>query len=225
MSKITGVLVDGHIFDMKKDMVEGCYFPNTLFPGATFKMVIDNDPANNGKVTWKCTSSLGSKPMEISGDGTVTFPGVNEQCCDPDALFYITATDKVSGEFSFYLFTVKRFFKYSKELYSNVTYISPWIKNMNGEFPETLDVNSQYINGPSGVTIIREVNGGLFQEWGNMQNSGWKIVVEHNYGNCGIYTFNNEQNFFNFLDDDGFTQRLSGAIPAQAVAFYGQSRV
>ncbi|WP_240783076.1 Ig-like domain-containing protein [Escherichia sp. E2748] len=108
MNEITGVLVDGHVFDIKNDMVNGCYFPNSLFPGATFKMVIDNDPANNGKVTWQCGSSKGNNLVAVSGDGTVTFPDADERCCD--TLFYINATDTSGRIISSYLFVVKRFF-------------------------------------------------------------------------------------------------------------------
>ncbi|EFH7843367.1 hypothetical protein GJ336_18360 [Escherichia coli] len=222
MNKITGVLVDNHIFDIKNDMVNDYYFPNTLFPGATFKMVIDNDPANNGKVQWKCGSSLGSQSVAVSEDGTVTFPGVDEQCCDE--LFYITATDSSGQIISSYLFVVKSFFKYSEEVYRSVDDISQWIKSVGGVFPETLDVNSQYISGPSLCPITREVNAGLFQEWGCMSNSGWKLNKD-TVPSCNIYTFNKERNSFIFLDDVGFTQNIGYYIAAQAVAFYGKSRV
>ncbi|RZM96343.1 hypothetical protein FEK43_18590 [Escherichia sp. E2562] len=222
MSAITGVLVDGHIFDMKKDMVEGYYFPNTLFPGATFKMVIDNDPANNGKVTWQCGSSKGNNLVAVSGDGTVTFPDADERCCD--TLFYINATDTSGRIISSYLFVVKRFFKYSKDTFVTTNKISQWIESVNGIFPETLDVNSQYIAGSEWITITREVNGGLFQEWGNMKNSGW-VLANPNYSSCSIFTFNNELNFFNLLVDSGFTQNADCGARVQAVAFYGQSRV
>lgn len=224
MNKITGVLVDGHIFDIKNDMVDGYYFPNALFPGATFKMVIDNDPANNGKVQWKCGSSLGSQPVAVSEDGTVTFPGVDEQCCDE--LFYITATDKTSGQLvSSYIFTVKRFFKYSEELYNTVKDILPWVESMNGTFPEARDVDSfDYNDTYSTHDIKREVNAGLYQEWGDVGHGGWKVNTQY-HDDCCIYTFNKENNFYYWLENFGYQQMEEAIGHAQAVAFYGKSRV
>ncbi|MEC9643434.1 hypothetical protein RCT28_21865 [Escherichia marmotae] len=110
MSKITGVLVDNHIYDIKNDMTNGYHFPNCLFPGATFKMVIDNDPVNNGKVKWSCSTDADNNVLAISQDGTVTFPDVDEKCIGN--IFAIFATDKSTNKSAgIYIFTVKRFFQ------------------------------------------------------------------------------------------------------------------
>lgn len=108
MSKITGVLVDDHIYDIKNDMVSGYCFPNSLFPGATFKMVIDNDPANNDKVKWSCSTNADDDILAISQDGTVTFPDVDETCIGK--IFVIFATDIITNKpAGIYIFIVKRF--------------------------------------------------------------------------------------------------------------------
>ncbi|UHR06305.1 hypothetical protein LVO07_04150 [Escherichia coli] len=124
MSKITGVLVDSHIYDIKNDMESGYCFPNSLFPGATFKMVIDNDPINNDKVTWSCSTNADNNVLAVSQDGTVTFPGVDEKCVGK--IFVIFATDKSTNKSAgIYIFIVKRFFKYSIETYKSVKDILP----------------------------------------------------------------------------------------------------
>ncbi|TGB68353.1 hypothetical protein FFT88_08820 [Escherichia sp. E4930] len=219
MSKITGVLVDNHIYDIKNDMKGGYNFPNSLFPGATFKMVIDNDPVNNDKVTWSCSTDADNNALAVSQDGTVTFPNVDERCVWK--IFAIFATDKITNKSAgAYTFLVKRFFKYSIENYKSVKNILPWIENMNGEFPDAQDIDSyDYNDHNSGHIIKREVNAGLYQEWGNVANSGWNTNSE-GAGICSIYAFNKENNTYYWLKNDGVRQELSGGFPAQAVASY-----
>ncbi|MBY7512861.1 hypothetical protein [Escherichia ruysiae] len=222
MSKITGVLVDNHIYDINNDMKNGYHFPNYLFPGATFKMVIDNDPVNNGKVKWSCSTDADNNVLAVSQDGTVTFPGVDEKCIGK--IFAIFATDKSTNKVAgIYIFTVKRFFKYSIETYDSIQKILPWIESMNGEFPEAQDIDSyDYNDHNSGHIISREVNAGLYQEWGNVANSGWNTNNEIG-GICRIYAFNKENNTYYWLKNDGVRQVLSGGDTAQAVASYGES--
>ncbi|EEV6993640.1 MULTISPECIES: hypothetical protein [Escherichia] len=222
MSKITGVLVDNHIYDIKNDMTNGYHFPNCLFPGATFKMVIDNDPVNNDKVKWSCSTDADNNVLAISQDGTVTFPDVDEKCIGN--IFAIFATDKSTNKSAgIYIFTVKRFFKYSIETYDSVKDILPWVKKMNGEFPEAQDIDSyDYNDHDSGHIIKREVNAGLYQEWGDVANSGWNTNSEC-AGICRIYAFNKEDNIYYWLKNDGVRQELSVGFTAQAVASYGES--
>lgn len=223
MSEITGVLVDGHMFDIKNDMTDDSHFPNSLFPGATFKMVIDNDPANNTKVRWIYSTNITGSPLAVSADGTVTFPGIDEKCCGES--FHIIAVDKETHKITTYTFTVKRFFKYSEEIYNSVKDISPWIEKMHGAFPASLDVDSQVDMSDSDHKITRDVNGGLFQEWGKMAHSGWAVNPAEYEGVCSIYTFDKEHNHYYLLEDSGFNQIIVFFYYAQAVAFYGTSRV
>ncbi|TGC27431.1 hypothetical protein [Escherichia sp. E1130] len=222
MSKITGVLVDSHIYDIKNDMESGYCFPNSLFPGATFKMVIDNDPINNDKVKWTCGTNADNNVLAVSQDGTVTFPGVDEKCVGK--IFVIFATDKSTNKSAgIYIFIVKRFFKYSIETYNSVKKILPWIENMNGEFPRIHDIDSDYIDENSGWHHInRKVNAGLYQEWGTLTNSGWDTSCELE-GVCSIYAFNKDDNTYSCLMDTGYTQHTSIIYSAQAVASYGES--
>lgn len=221
MSKITGVLVDNHIYDISNDMKFGYNFPNNLFPGATFKMVIDNDPVNNDKVTWSCGTEADNNILAVSQDGTVTFPNVDEKCVWK--LFSIIATDKITNQFADgYIFIVKRFFKYSTETYHSVKDILPWIKKMNGEFPEAQDIDSyDYDDNYATHIIKREVNAGLYQEWGNVANSGWNTINEDS-GVCGIYAFNKDNNSYYYLSNDGFRQKFGAGYHAQAVASYSE---
>ncbi|RZM85668.1 MULTISPECIES: hypothetical protein [unclassified Escherichia] len=222
MSKITGVLVDGHIFDIKNDMESGYCFPNSLFPGATFKMVIDNDPINNDKVKWTCSTNADNNVLAVSQDGTVTFPGVDEKCVGK--IFVIFATDKSTNKSAgIYVFIVKRFFKYSIELYNSVKDILPWIENMNGNFPEARDIYSYDYDNYSGPHIInREVNAGLYQEWGTLSNSGWDASCEPK-GICSIYAFDKDNNTYYCLRDYGEIECIDRFCVAQAVASYGES--
>ena len=222
MSKITGVLVDNHIYDINNDMKNGYHFPNCLFPDATFKMVIDTDPVNNGKVKWSCSTDADNNILAVSQDGTVTFPDVDEKCIGK--IFAIFATDKSTNKTAgIYIFTVKRFFKYSIETYNSVQNVLPWVESMNGEFPEAQDIDSYDYDDHSGTHIIkREVNAGLYQEWGNVANSGWNTNNELG-GICSIYAFNKENNTYYWLKNDGERQILDVLYPAQAVASYGES--
>ncbi|EKM0498826.1 hypothetical protein PTT88_004533 [Escherichia coli] len=222
MSKITGVLVDSHIYDIKNDMESGYCFPNSLFPGATFKMVIDNDPVNNDKVIWSCNTNAENNVLAVSQDGTVTFPGVDEKCVGK--IFVIFATDKATNKSAgIYIFIVKRFFKYSIEIYNSVKDILPWVKNMNGAFPEARDIDSYDYNDHNATHIIkREVNAGLYQEWGNVSNSGWNTINEID-GSCNIYAFNKENNTYYYLSNIGARYTMDVFDPAQAVASYGES--
>ncbi|TLI92513.1 hypothetical protein FEK42_02705 [Escherichia sp. E2748] len=221
MSKITGVLVDDHIYDIKNDMESGYCFPNSLFPGATFKMVIDNDPANNDKVKWSCSTNADDDILAISQDGTVTFPDVDETCIGK--IFVIFATDKITNKSAgIYIFIVKRFFKYSDEIYNSVKDISPWIESMGGEFPAPLDVDSGAYCIDETHIINREVNAGLYQEWGNVGHGGWKVNTT-THDDCCIYTFDKENNLYYWLENFGFGQIITHLLNAQAVAFYGES--
>lgn len=224
MNEITGVLVDGHMFDIKNDMTDDSHFPNSLFPGATFKMVIDNDPANNTKVRWIYSTNITGSPLAVSADGTVTFPGIDEKCCGES--FHIIAVDKETHKITTYTFTVKRFFKYSAEAYTSVKDISPWIENMHGVFPDPLDVDSQVYDGETWHGIKRDVNGGLYQEWGTMSNSGWAVnpTVIVKYDSCNIFTFDKEKNTYYILEDSGYHFNDGEYFYAQAVALYGTSR-
>lgn len=221
MSKITGVLVDNHIYDINNDMKNGYHFPNCLFPGATFKMVIDNDPVNNGKVKWSCSTDADNNVLAVSQDGTVTFPDVDEKCIGK--IFAIFATDKSTNKSAgIYIFTVKRFFKYSIETYDSVQKVLPWVKSMNGEFPEAHDIDSYDYDDDYATHIIkREVNAGLYQEWGNVANSGWNTINEDS-GLCGIYAFNEDNNSYYYLCNDGFRQKFGAGYHAQAVASYSE---
>lgn len=222
MSKITGVLVDSHIYDIKNDMESGYCFPNSLFPGATFKMVIDNDPINNDKVKWSCSTNADNNVLAVSQDGTVTFPGVDEKCVGK--IFVIFATDKSTNKSAgIYIFIVKRFFKYSIEIYDRVENILPWIESMNGAFPEARDIDSYDYDDNNATHIInREVNAGLYQEWGKLANSGWNTSGEYN-DICSIYAFNKDDNTYYCLRDYGGIQQTEYWCLAQAVAFYGES--
>ncbi|WP_240726874.1 hypothetical protein [Escherichia sp. E4742] len=219
MSKITGVLVDNHIYDINNDMKFGYNFPNSLFPGATFKMVIDNDPVNNDKVTWSCSTDADNNALAVSQDGTVTFPNVDEKCVWK--LFSIFATDKITNQSAgAYIFIVKRFFKHSSETYYSVKDTLPWIKDMNGELPEARDIDSYDYDDLFATHIMkREVNAGLYQEWGNVANSGWHTMIEHN-GVCGIYAFNKDNNAYYWLSNNGGREKVGIGHPAQAVASY-----
>lgn len=222
MSKITGVLVDNHIYDIKNDMVSGYCFPNSLFTGATFKMVIDNDPVNNDKVKWSCSTDADNNVLAVSQDGTVTFPGVDEKCVGK--IFVIFATDKSTNKSAgIYIFIVKRFFKYSIETYNSVKKILPWVESMNGEFPDAWDIDSyDYNDHSSGHIITREVNAGLYQEWGSVANSGWN-TGNYSEGVCRIYAFNKEDNNYYCLRSDGTRLKTDVVCIAQAVASYGES--
>ncbi|WP_240726483.1 hypothetical protein [Escherichia sp. E4702] len=94
---------------------------------------------------------------------------------------------------------------------------------MSGEFPEAHDIDSyDYNDHNSGHIIKREVNAGLYQEWGNVANSGWNTNSE-GAGICRIYALNKESNTYYWLENEGVRQELSGGFPAQAVASYGES--
>lgn len=214
MNNITGVLVDGYIFDVKNHMINDYHFPNTLFPGATFKMVIDDDPANNTNVVWKC---IPDKMLAVSQDGTVTFPNVDESCCGKSC--YIFALDKINNEFlSGYSFTVKRYFKYSTEIYHNKEAELAWITSVNGQFPARRDINDSDLNNYEQYNR-REINAGLYQEWGTLANVGWKLAPQLN-GCCRIYT--TEKGNFYCAENNGLDQLTDSGYIAQAVAFYGE---
>ncbi|WP_246769533.1 hypothetical protein [Escherichia sp. E2593] len=138
--------------------------------------------------------------------------------------FAIFATDKITNKSAgAYTFSREAFFSNTAlKIINQLKNILPWIENMNGEFPEAQDIDSyDYNDHNSGHIIKREVNAGLFQEWGNVANSGWNTNSEC-AGICRIYAFNKENNTYYWLKNDGFRQELSGGFTAQAVASYSE---
>ncbi|TLJ02675.1 hypothetical protein FEK47_24425 [Escherichia sp. E3659] len=231
MPKVTGVRVNYYDFDMKKDMTNGS-FPKTLFPGATFQMMVDNDVVYNNTVDWSVSSNAGDNTVAVNQDGVVSFSkDIDESCIGKT--FVIFAKEKATGKYiSAYVIKPLRFFKPHIETWDGFNSAWRWVEDEKGTFPARRDINNVPYNEieiESYHDIKREVNSGLFQEWGFLLFSGWTNPLHGAIGdhesaifseeNGEIYVSEVRSHNSRDLWDDTMT------LYAQAVAFYGQSIV
>ena len=232
MPKITGVLVSHHVFDIKKDMANGS-FPKTLFPGATFQMVVDNDVVSNNTLDWSVVTNAGDNLLTVNQDGVVSFSkDIDESCIGKT--FVIFAKDKATGKFvSSYLIKPHRFFKPCTVTWKRFDDAWFWIEDKKGTVPARRDINNvpfDELTGEMFHDVKREVNSGLFQEWGFLLFSGWTNPVRGDIGSLEseIFTLENDRIFISTVNSLPYSRDLHDDMdsqPAQAVAFYGESVV
>ncbi|RZN44845.1 MULTISPECIES: hypothetical protein [unclassified Escherichia] len=186
MNIITDVLVNGHMFNCIEDMQEK-HFPTTLFPEAYFQMVIDGDVKNNRNVIWRCREDLSGNPVSVNQDGVVKFNNADESFVGHT--FYIEAIDKNTSRISVYSFTIEKFFKHNTEKKLNPEETKLWVASVNGQLPHVVELQDNVM-----TPAYRQVNGGLFKEWGKLVIYGWisaysdtDIAATHGFDNGKAY--------------------------------------
>ncbi|WP_240780502.1 MULTISPECIES: hypothetical protein [unclassified Escherichia] len=117
-----------------------------------------------------------------------------------------------------YTFTVKRYFKYSNKIYHTKEGALTWIASVKGQLPARRDMNDSDLNNYEQYNR-REVNTGLYQEWGTLANVGWKLEPQLD-GYCRIYTAENDE--FYCAENNRLDQLTDSGYIVQAVAFYGE---
>lgn len=231
MPKVTGVRVNYYDFDLKKDMTNGS-FPKTLFPGATFQMMVDNDVVNNNTVEWSASTNAGDGTVTVNQDGIVSFSqDIDESCIGKT--FVIFAKEKTTGKnISAYVIKPLRFFKPHIETWDGFSSAWKWVVDEKGTFPARRDINNVPYNEieiESYHDIKREVNSGLFQEWGFLLFSGWTNPLHGAIGDheSAIFSEENGEIYVSEVRSHNSRDLWDDSIDlhAQAVAFYGQSVV
>ncbi|TGB98137.1 hypothetical protein [Escherichia sp. E2661] len=147
--------------------------------------------------------------------------------------FVIFAKDKATGKYiSAYVIKPLRFFKPHVETWDGFGSAWKWVWDEKGTFPARRDINNVPYNEieiESYHDIKREVNSGLFQEWGFLLFSGWANPLHGEIGNhkSAIFSIENNEAYISEVRSHNSRDLWDDMMDlyAQAVAFYGQSIV